>query len=225
MIRLFINIFILLLLGTIVNVAVAWGCAIRWEGGNSGEIRYGSTVDETMDILWVIHGKLWLGTSSFSVQGHPGYPAEITKKMTAEQAAPYWLNWKQLEVTDNPNLINPSDVIAHGLPVRSLLRLDDSRLDESESVFKTGIVKTFPDWMRGPESTFSETHLPIKPIWPGFIANSLIYSWLFMLGQLEIISLRKRRRRKRGLCIKCAYDLRGTAHVVCPECGIVPKHD
>ena len=34
-----------------------------------------------------------------------------------------------------------------------------------------------------------------------------------------IIAARRLIRRKRGLCIKCGYDLRGTEHEVCPECG------
>jgi hypothetical protein len=31
--------------------------------------------------------------------------------------------------------------------------------------------------------------------------------------------LRRRRRRKRGECVKCAYDLTGNTSGVCPECG------
>ena len=31
--------------------------------------------------------------------------------------------------------------------------------------------------------------------------------------------LRRRHRRKRGLCIKCGYDLTGNESGVCPECG------
>ena len=32
--------------------------------------------------------------------------------------------------------------------------------------------------------------------------------------------LRRHRRRKRGLCIHCGYDLRGTTGGVCSECGV-----
>ncbi len=31
--------------------------------------------------------------------------------------------------------------------------------------------------------------------------------------------LRRFRRRKQGLCVKCAYDLTGNTSGVCPECG------
>ena len=30
---------------------------------------------------------------------------------------------------------------------------------------------------------------------------------------------RRRRRAKQGLCIRCGYDLSGTDHTLCPECG------
>ncbi len=39
--------------------------------------------------------------------------------------------------------------------------------------------------------------------------------------------LRRRRRRKRGLCVGCGYDLTGNITGVCPECGVPidPKQD
>ncbi len=39
---------------------------------------------------------------------------------------------------------------------------------------------------------------------------------LFTLG---MIPLRRWRRRRRGLCLKCSYDLTGNESGVCPECG------
>lgn len=59
--------------------------------------------------------------------------------------------------------------------------------------------------------------LAYHPIWPGLISNTLIYGsiWLIILT-LFAIAKRSRRKRK-GLCPKCAYDLQGTT--ACPECG------
>ncbi|MBU0717644.1 MAG: hypothetical protein KJ749_05290 [Planctomycetes bacterium] len=46
----------------------------------------------------------------------------------------------------------------------------------------------------------------------------------FLLGIYPAVSfirgpLRRRRRRKRGLCIKCGYNLTGNVSGVCPECA------
>ena len=41
----------------------------------------------------------------------------------------------------------------------------------------------------------------------------LAFAWVIRTA------LRRSIRRKRGLCVKCAYDLRGLDHEVCPECG------
>jgi hypothetical protein len=51
--------------------------------------------------------------------------------------------------------------------------------------------------------------LPLRPIWPGFAVNTLLYAallWLFFRAPFD---LRRHRRRKRGYCLKCGYDLRG----------------
>ena len=61
--------------------------------------------------------------------------------------------------------------------------------------------------------------LPYYPLWPGFIVNTIFYAstlWLILLSPFQ---LRRVIRRKRGHCIKCGYDLRGTSEGGCPECG------
>ena len=60
--------------------------------------------------------------------------------------------------------------------------------------------------------------LPLQPIWPGFAINTAFYALILWLP-FAPFQLRRYMRIKRGLCIKCGYDLRGTEHEVCPECG------
>ena len=58
---------------------------------------------------------------------------------------------------------------------------------------------------------------PLRPIWPGFAVNTLVYAtflWLLICGPF---ALRRFTRLKRGLCPACAYP-RGEADV-CSECG------
>ena len=61
--------------------------------------------------------------------------------------------------------------------------------------------------------------LPYRPIWPGFAINTVFYAFVLWLLFATPFALRRRRRIKRGLCPKCAYDLRGIESQICPECG------
>jgi len=61
--------------------------------------------------------------------------------------------------------------------------------------------------------------LPLKPILTGFSINTIFYSAILWLLTLGPFTARRMIRRKRGLCRKCGYDLRGMNHDKCPECG------
>ena len=61
--------------------------------------------------------------------------------------------------------------------------------------------------------------LPLYPIWTGFAINTIFYAALLWLLTLCPFTVRRLIRIKRGHCIKCGYDLRGTDHEKCPECG------
>ena len=65
--------------------------------------------------------------------------------------------------------------------------------------------------------------LPLIPIWPGLLANTAIFAVPWLLLALTIPAARRSLRRRRGLCPRCAYDLRATpAASPCPECGQLP---
>lgn len=59
--------------------------------------------------------------------------------------------------------------------------------------------------------------LPIRPWWPGFGVNAMVYAVLAFLSGTAAHSWRRRRRRLRGLCEACGYALVGLPK--CPECG------
>ena len=73
----------------------------------------------------------------------------------------------------------------------------------------------------GPEpspwpSVLAVRALPLQPIWPGFIINTLLYAallWLLIYG----LALRRFLRLRRRLCPRCAYRMGESA--VCTECG------
>ena len=55
------------------------------------------------------------------------------------------------------------------------------------------------------------------PQWP-FLALALVFSIYPALAFIRG-PVRRWRRRKRGLCIRCGYNLTGLAEPRCPECG------
>ena len=63
------------------------------------------------------------------------------------------------------------------------------------------------------------SELPLLPIWPGFAINTIFYATILWMLALAPFTARRIIRRKRGLCLNCGYDLRGTAQMICSECG------
>ncbi len=60
--------------------------------------------------------------------------------------------------------------------------------------------------------------LPMRPVWRGFLLNTMFYALAFILPAGMWWSLRRFIRRRRGLCPKCAYPM-GESDV-CTECGL-----
>jgi hypothetical protein len=59
--------------------------------------------------------------------------------------------------------------------------------------------------------------LPLRPLWPGFALNTLLYAVILWLLFAAPFALRRWRRVRRGECPACAYPV-GTS-AVCTECG------
>jgi hypothetical protein len=60
---------------------------------------------------------------------------------------------------------------------------------------------------------------PFRPIWPGFAINTAFHAAVLWMLFAAPFALRRWRRIRRGLCPKCGDDLRGTESAICPECG------
>ncbi len=53
-----------------------------------------------------------------------------------------------------------------------------------------------------------------SPFWIPFLVFGVYPAVTFVRGPL-----RRWRRRRKGLCVRCGYNLRGNVSGVCPECG------
>lgn len=59
--------------------------------------------------------------------------------------------------------------------------------------------------------------VPLLPMWPGFVVNTLFYAVVLWVMFFALFVLRRRYRVRPGLCHACAYPI-GTSDV-CTECG------
>jgi len=63
----------------------------------------------------------------------------------------------------------------------------------------------------------SKVYLPVWPLWWGFVGDVMVFGavwWMVLVGPG---ALRAWKRKRRGLCPACGYDVRGA--VGCAECG------
>ncbi|MBL9148279.1 MAG: hypothetical protein JNM94_06240 [Phycisphaerae bacterium] len=59
--------------------------------------------------------------------------------------------------------------------------------------------------------------LPLRPIWSGFVADSLIYATAVAAALMVPGVVRRWHRSRRNLCVQCGYAVGALPR--CPECG------
>jgi len=74
--------------------------------------------------------------------------------------------------------------------------------------------------IRGLHSTPRPTWIPLQPIPERFATNAAIHAGFWFVLVSAIGAERSARRRRRGQCLRCGYDLRDVPDAApCPECG------
>ncbi len=234
---------IFLLLGAVVNVAVAWGCAV-WISYND---LFGTK------ITWSPQGDSPSMRWNVSLIQQPGLVSVESEKYHPE---PNWVGrfaWREERAVRSDSDISPTDLLPSalnwaGLRQNMLVPELDSEPLPYERLWAIGWGWPWPSlwyeygvWsqpkdrpvhggMRLPLPLYGQATpepkraLPLRPILFGFAINTFFYAailWLLMLGPFALRRLIRRQiRRRRGLCPACAYDLRHAEHEACPECGL-----
>lgn len=77
----------------------------------------------------------------------------------------------------------------------------------------------FPAWFPFDRGSWMgiQRRMPLAVLWPGLAANTLFYAAAALLVIWISRTLRRRSRRRRGLCERCAYPVGVSS--VCTECG------
>ncbi len=216
------RILVFLLLGAIVNVAVAWGCA-RW-----ANVRHDGYFVDAKPARWSYESASCFGAvrivSSPTTETQVVFRGDETPNRCP---APAWSRVTS-QSKESASLVED----ARGWPalaLMSVLTYIDSDVDAGwvragDEFFIPEVWQT--RWgirVRDGRRAEDIHTLPLRPIWPGFAINTVFYAGMLWVLLAAPFALRRRLRIKRGLCPKCAYDLRGRgsggAASACPECG------
>jgi len=240
--RWLVKLALFLILGAIVNVAVAWGFALCAQHDSRPTAKCTTKSSAGLDGQgppnYVASQWSTLGTQRITVSFFVVLHGNFTRASASfEEVVPPWA----LEFMDIAEVVGrtPRDIEesrthttlidAHGWPCLALwggMKLPHSGMAIYDSDGWAVPLLERHYWIIGLRSQsqpgkYSDIRsLPLRPIWPGFAINTLLYATILWLP-FGALAVRRRRRIRRGLCPKCAYDLRGSPHdaAACPECG------
>ena len=186
---------IFLLAGAVVNVAVAWGCA-GWS--RETVVHFPGSMDRET-ALWAEHrpphfqkAPYWFGQHRYGLGRHQSRVGAGNSMTVLDAGWPCYALWGLIwewAVPPEPGLHSP--LLSHSFQLRR------------------GFVAGH--W-REPRL------IPLRPIWPGFAVNTLVYAVLVVVVWFAVrAGYQYLTRSRRGLCPKCGYP-RGES-AVCSECG------
>ncbi len=205
-------------LGSLTTVAVAWGCTLWTDVGAGRTWTEVYRARAASDRFVFVQQSVAFGAAHLQQQDEP--------LGTFMRAMP-WTGIQSQKLSPDGSLV-VTNVDARGWPFTALRcqfdRLVDRRTGRGriERIRYGLLLASAASSTAGPLR--SAKVLPLAPISLGFAADSVFYggAWfgLLILGAVPRW-LRGLGRRRRGECEHCGYDLRGSQHSCCPECGAV----
>jgi hypothetical protein len=205
---------ICLLLGVAVNVAVAWTCVYRVGFGSFEARQYELVTGQYWTVMtWSAFG------SGRIVSVRPVTGSGAVKPVGDRRPEiPPWSGIPNDAVlaTATPNFLEAAE--ARGWPFLSLsATFAAATLSPSFAWDSRYGVEIRPPAHAANVYDASGRTLPLRPIWGGFVANTLLYAATIWLVSRVPAAWRRRIRRARGLCANCGYPPGNSA--VCTECG------
>ena len=203
-----------LLIGAVINFAVACSCAL-W-----AEIPSSATKDRRAQKSAML--AFWLERKPDGFPEHD-WSAWIYNRGFGVQSS----MMLSMPDTEYPTLPKPSEVfdlnlVEAGWPLASFkggIWSDGGTLWGGAGIREThwaldvdpiDVPIPFVEWSR---------IIPLQPKWSGVVVNTVFFGGIVFLLFRWPPALRRYRRLARGLCPSCAYDVKHVEHVACPECG------
>lgn len=166
-------------------------------------------------------------------------PRAWPRRMPADwPAAPRWSNVNPVQWGYQQVTVSGSVPVSEGFRLFELVQMQSGwPLFSLERELRAETLNLTTNWpavrYEVPESiwrggiTIGGQRYPIRPIWSGFVFNTLLYAavgagiWAGLCGSARMILRRRRKRRDR--CHWCGYSRSGLAEDArCPECGRDP---
>ncbi len=194
-------------------------------------------VTSWLPLLYLNHAKQGLGKAPPPPVESVTWWPDVWKATAPGLRTHHWLAWGRSVELNNRERAFVAARLMTGWPLPALESWSGTSFDASPNV-GTGVMPpetidfgplanglfnihdTNP-WGASVGADFPQHRFPIKPHWPGFLINTLIYALIIWLCTRPW----RRLRAARGLCPHCAYDVRGLT--TCPECGgptLPPPH-
>jgi hypothetical protein len=202
------RVLVFLLLGAIVNVAVAWGCA-AWIGCPRREYRASfepwvrEVPTEWLPPRQIGYGSVPGRSGIYQTTAGFGMPGRVFEQYVKIGNC-FWISvdqfgWPRLSLEcEERTAVLPGDV-------RNITRLP---LD----IQIPGVA---------PSRGIFDRYLPLRPLWPGFAINTIFYAVILALLFYGPGRVRRFVRVRRGRCPACGFIIApGTcANGLCSECG------
>ncbi len=186
-------------------------------GFSRAELRAGNGALASFDGLIASRSATWLSEHSGK------WPATIGPTLWP-QRDPLWPEWLGLPANDGTQYAAWS-ARAVGWP--ALCLCSRTRVATTGTQTVTGSLQVLGPAHYAGRVTPSDPGLgsiPLLPIWRGLAIDGAMFSvaWAAVLVPtvLAYRKIRASRRRLRGLCLACGYDLRAEYNTPCPECGV-----
>ena len=218
---------VFLLLGAIVNVAVAWGFTAQMEF-DAASLQALQETHETLEesewpravprhwpslrTAWEAHTFGWLVRRFVGRRNHWDPTTDQQERSEHFFVDVYevgwpsrslqWETWWEFEISYPQNTASYRNK-GHPAP----------------TWWRSGITVSAQRFGFGSRSWKA---LPVHPVYFGFVINTVFYAVLVWCVTFGPFTARRFIRHKRGRCINCGYDLRGAEHDRCPECGVSP---
>jgi len=222
---------LLLVAGAIVNIAVAWGCALCVHPRKSVWVRAQRSAPENVSrrdpefkSLSVVRASRPGATDIEITWVHNTFFPYVDESPLS--LVPAWTGLHETSALFNTGAAAAEISIAEmrGWPMPALWTSHTNTFPIGTLKVRYGLQTPWTRLSSAINGVPYKLALPLQPIWPGFAINTVFYAVTLWLLLVALFAVRGWRRIKRGLCPKCAYDLRNrpSDSSVCPECGAMP---